>query len=192
MDLALLCTEVNRLVKQVGAFIRQEGQQFDTTKIELKAVNNLVSYVDKEAEQQLVSGLQKMLPEAGFIAEEGSASNNNEEYLWIVDPLDGTTNFSHGLPVFSISVALSLRGEHILGVVYEVNREECFYAWKNGGAYLNGQPISTSSVKSLDRSLLATGFPYYLFEKLDNYIEILKEFMQGTHGPCINSFKISI
>ncbi|MCB0494815.1 MAG: inositol monophosphatase [Cyclobacteriaceae bacterium] len=170
------------LVKEVGAFIKEQSGKFNIERIEEKGLNDLVSYVDKEAEQKLVNGLKKVLPEAGFITEEGTASFTNEVYKWIIDPLDGTTNFMHGLPVFSISVALLFEDELVLGIVYEINKDELFYAHKGGGAWLNDQKISVSSIAGLNRSLLATGFPYYNFDRLETYIEMLKHFMKHTHG----------
>lgn len=182
MELSKLCFQTIELAEKVGTFISKEAENFDLSKVEMKEFNNLVSYVDKEAEKQLVDGLKNILPEAGFITEEGTASHDNEEYKWIIDPLDGTTNFTHGVPAYAVSIALAKGHELLVGVVYEVNRKECFSAWKNGGAYLNGKKIQVSKADSLDKSLLATGFPYYMFDKLDTYVDILKSFMQKTHG----------
>lgn len=177
-----LLQEVIVLVKETGDFIRQEAQNFDKSKIEYKGKNDLVSYVDKEAEKRLVAGLNQVLPGAGFIAEEGTSTKRSDSYNWVIDPLDGTTNFTHGLPIYSISVALLKRGELTLGVVYDVSRDECFHATKGGGAFLNHMPISVSPVKSIDQGLIATGFPYYDFEQMNQYLAILNDFMQGTHG----------
>ena len=170
------------LIKQVGDFIHQEGLVFDIAKIQKKGFNDLVSYVDKQAERQLVDGLIQIVPEAGFLAEEGTSNVQGEEYNWIIDPLDGTTNFTHGLPVYAISVALMRDNEVVLGIVYEINRQECFYAIKGGKAYCNDKEINVSGVSQLEDSLLATGFPYYDFEQMDRYLKILNEFVQSTHG----------
>ena len=113
MNLEILLKKVRILTSEVADFIENEGKTFDTRMIEYKGVNDLVSYVDKESEKKLIKGLGKILPEAGFIAEEGTSSKKGEEYQWIIDPLDGTTNFTHGLPVFAISIAL-LKGENIV------------------------------------------------------------------------------
>ncbi len=177
-----LLQEVIVLVKEVGDFIRAEAQNFDESKIEYKGKNDLVSYVDQEAEKRLVKGLAELLPGCGFIAEEGTSTHKSDTYNWIIDPLDGTTNFTHGLPVFSVSVALIKRKELSLGVVYDVMRDECFHASKGNGAFLNHMPISVSKTKTLDKALLATGFPYYDFEQMQQYLTILNEFMQNTHG----------
>ncbi|WP_276361844.1 inositol monophosphatase family protein [Daejeonella sp. H1SJ63] len=182
MDLSKLTTEVILLTKEVGGFIRGEALVFDTKSIEYKGLHDMVSYVDKTAELNLVKGLSLLLPEAGFVTEEKTSNTIGEKYNWIIDPLDGTTNFIHGIPTFSVSIALEYNNELILGVVYEINRDECFSAWKNGGAYLNDKRISVSKTPGIDNSLLATGYPFYEFSKLDSYLEVLKAFMQRCHG----------
>ena len=182
MELKKICLEVCKLAKKTGEFIRLERSKFNTGEIEVKGKNNFVSYVDKTAEEQLIAGLSRLLPEAGYIAEEGTSVKKGEHYNWIIDPLDGTTNFIHGLPCFSISIALMREQTIVLGVVYEINLDECFYAWENSPAYLNDQPIRVSSVKTLGSSLLATGFPYYDFGRMNEYLELFKYFMQNTHG----------
>jgi len=182
MNLEKITLQTVEASRKAASFIRKELETFDDSKIELKEFNNLVSYVDKTSEEILVTELKKILPEADFITEEGSATEQGEELKWVIDPLDGTTNFSHKLPVFSTSVGLLKGKEIIVGVVLEVNRDECFYAWKDGGAFCNGKKISVSKHTELNQTLLATGFPYYMFDKLDAYMEILKTFMQNTHG----------
>jgi len=160
----------------------QRKQAFSPDKIEIKGLNDLVSYVDKTAEQKIVTSLQTVLPEAGFITEEKTINTVGERYNWIIDPLDGTTNFIHGLPVYSVSIALQEYDELILGVVYEVNQDECFYAWKGSPAYLNGNIIKTSDAPTIDKSLLATGFPYYDFTRQEAYINLFTELMKSCHG----------
>ncbi|MGZ3871349.1 MAG: inositol monophosphatase family protein [Mucilaginibacter sp.] len=123
-----------------------------------------------------------MLSEAGFITEEKTIKKVGERYNWIIDPLDGTTNFIHGLPVYSVSIALQEFDELVLGVVYEINQDECFYAWKGSAAYLNGVEIRTSDNVTIDKSLLATGFPYYDFSKQEAYINLFTELMKSCHG----------
>ena len=182
MNLETLTKEVISLSKEVGAFIREEGKNFKLSDVVYKGHSNLVSYVDKTAEEQIVKRLVELLPEAGFITEEETINKTGDVYNWIVDPLDGTTNFIHGLPVFSVSIALERNKELVLGVVYEINLDECFYAWKNGGAYLNGLPIEVSPHEEFSKTLIATGFPYYNFEKEDQYLKIVKELMQQCHG----------
>ncbi|MEX2336286.1 MAG: inositol monophosphatase family protein, partial [Fulvivirga sp.] len=111
------------LTLEVGDFIRTESKVFKTADIEHKGFNDLVSYVDKQAEERLVKGCRKILPEAGFITEEGTDSTRKDEFNWIIDPLDGTTNFTHGLPVYAISLALMQNDKIVLGIIYEINRD---------------------------------------------------------------------
>jgi myo-inositol-1(or 4)-monophosphatase len=184
LSLELLTLEVNKIVRQVALFIAQQAQAFDSSRVEYKGKNDLVSYVDKEAERRLINALKALLPEAGFIAEESVSVQqlSDKEHHWIIDPLDGTTNFVHQLPVYAISIALVQGQDLVLGVVYEVNRKECFYAWKGGGAYCNGLPMHCSKATSLSQGLLATGFPYYDFTRMPYYLGILEDLMQQSHG----------
>ena len=182
MDLLKITEDAVVLIREVGQYIRSEAEKFDYNVVEEKGLNDLVSYVDKTAEQQLVDGLNKILPEAGFITEEGTAGHSSEQYKWVIDPLDGTTNFTHGLPVYAVSVALMDGDVLVAGVVYEINKDEMFHATKNGGAWLNDNRISVSGRTKLSESLLATGFPYYDFDQMEAYLQILNEFMQTTHG----------
>ncbi|NQW27162.1 MAG: inositol monophosphatase [Flammeovirgaceae bacterium] len=182
MNLEEIVTGALPIIKETGRFIQKEAASFDLTEVILKGKNDLVSYVDKEAEKMIVVGLKILLPDAGFITEEGTVSQEQKEFTWIIDPLDGTTNFIHGLPIYSISVGLMKQGEMVGGIVYELNKDEIFYAWKGGGAFMNHRPIRVSPVKDIAESLLATGFPYYNFDKLPNYLAILNELMINSHG----------
>lgn len=184
MDLAGIERNVIELCTEVGDFIEKEGASFDLSRIEQKnSFNNLVSYVDKEAERRLVHKLNKIFPEAGFITEEGTVEQSKQhQYNWIIDPLDGTTNFLHGLPIYAISIGLTRDKETIFGAVYHVIRKECFYAREGSQAHCNGKVINVSSVPAVSESLLATGFPYYHSEKQDAYLEIIKGFLQKSHG----------
>ncbi|WP_432327043.1 inositol monophosphatase family protein [Mucilaginibacter sp. P25] len=124
MQTANIIHQVIEVSKQAGDFIRQERKAFDPDRIEYKGLNDMVSYVDKTAEEAIVKGLSKILPEAGFITEEKTTTKIGERYNWIIDPLDGTTNFIHGLPAFSVSIALKEYDELIAGVIYEINLDE--------------------------------------------------------------------
>jgi len=171
-----------KVVKETAGFIRDEARDFNKNKVEHKGFNDLVSYVDKQAEKLLVEGLSEVMPDAGFITEEGTSTKEGEEYNWIIDPLDGTTNFVHGIPTYSVSVALQKNDVIILGIVYEINHDECFHAVAGGPAYLNEQKIEVSQDVDLSASLIATGFPYNNFDKVDGYLAILKDIMQKSHG----------
>ena len=183
LDLPKIEQQVMGLCTEVAQFIRQESSHFDRTRIEQKGTfTNLVSYVDKESERRLVGALKKILPGSGFLAEEGTDSKGENEYQWIIDPLDGTTNFLHGLPIFAISIALRRNEDVVLGIVHEVTHSECFHAIENSKAYCNEREIRVSSITHLNESLLATGFPYSHSEKKDVYLEIIKTFLEKTHG----------
>ncbi|MDR2938516.1 MAG: inositol monophosphatase [Prevotellaceae bacterium] len=182
MNLEQLTAEVCAVARQTGAFLRSERENFSTDRIEVKGLHNFVSDVDKNAEKRIVAALRKLLPEAGFIAEEGTAESNNERFRWVIDPLDGTTNFIHGLPPYAVSIALMDENEVVIGVVYEAVGNECFYAWKGSKAYMNGKEIHVSDAKTISDSLIGTGFPYYDFHKMQAYMGSLTHFMQNSHG----------
>lgn len=177
------CTAmVRELAREVGAFIRKESGNFTSGMVESKGVHDFVSYVDKESESKLIRGLGEILPETGFITEEETTERMTKDLTWIIDPLDGTTNFIHGLPPYSISIALMEKENIILGVVYEIIMDECFYTWQGSPAYLNGTEIHVSETRKIDDSLIATGFPYTNYEQFIPYIESLKYFMRNSHG----------
>ena len=183
-DYVALSHQLAALCREVAQFIRQEASTFTRGRIEIKGVHDLVSYVDQETERKLVAGLREILPQAGFITEEGTAGPPTDavEFTWIIDPLDGTTNFVHGLPVYCISVGLLHGPELVAGVVHEVNQDESFRAARGAGAFCNERPIRVSDVPELDHSLVATGFPYTDFGLLDSYLQIMGAFMRRSHG----------
>lgn len=177
-----ICMQTKAIVIEAGQFIESQVGEVVEAAIEEKDLNSLVSYVDKKTEELLIEGLSKLIPTSVFFTEEETVERQEGEWRWIIDPLDGTTNFLHQLPVFSVSVALQHHGETVVGLVYEINRKECFYAWKGGGAWLNDKKIKVSSTPTLAASLLATGFPYYDYTLMAPYLEVLKHFMQSTRG----------
>lgn len=184
MDVKLdqLCLSVCEIARLAGKMIADERKRFDDSRVEYKGLHDLVSYVDKNSEKLVVSRLETLLPEAGFLTEEGTESKKGEKYSWIIDPLDGTTNFVQGVPVFAVSIGLQEKDEIVLGVVYEIGRDECFYAWKGGGAFLNGNNIHVSERDNIQDALLATGFPYSEFSRLDRYMEFLKWVVINSRG----------
>ena len=177
-----LCLFTCDVAQATGHFMAEERKSFDASKIETKGLHDLVSYVDKESEIRIISALQTLLPESGFIAEEGTNDKRGERFNWVIDPLDGTTNFIQGVPIYAVSIGLLDGDELVMGVVYEVGRDECFYAWKDGGAYLNGEPIHVSKRSDIHDTLLATGFPYNDFSKMDSYMEFLEWTMKNARG----------
>ena len=175
-------SQLREIVRSVGRFIRAEAGTVRTDQIEIKGLNSLVSYVDQEAERRLVAGLQQILPGSAFLTEEETVATGSGEWRWIIDPLDGTTNFLHQLPCYAVSVALQQGEELRWGAVYEPNNDEYFHALHHGGAYLNGRPLRLSDTTSLADGLLATGFPYYDFSRMEGYLHILRELMEQCRG----------
>jgi myo-inositol-1(or 4)-monophosphatase len=182
MNLEILCQQVQELAREVGRFIFEERQKFTAEDIIHKGKSDLVTYVDKTSEARIVAQLREILPGSGFIAEEGTAQDNGETYRWVIDPLDGTTNYIHGLSPFAVSIALMERDEVIMGVVYEISLDEMFYAWKGSKAYLNGREIHVSTAATTADALIGTGFPYYDFSRLDKYMAAMDYFMRNSHG----------
>ena len=182
MDLQHICQQVQETAKKAGQFIREERQKITVEDIELKGKASLVTYVDKNAEQMIVKDLKQILPDAGFVTEEETVQDNGAKLKWVIDPLDGTTNFIHGITPHSVSIALIDGEQPLIGVIYEVGLDEMFYAWKDGGAFLNDKSISVSKSNNHSDVLLATGYPYYDFEKLAEYMNVLRFFMIETRG----------
>ncbi|SOE19553.1 myo-inositol-1(or 4)-monophosphatase [Spirosomataceae bacterium TFI 002] len=183
LDLRTLVKETILVAQEAAEFIQKESKAFKSSSIEYKDVNNVVSYVDKETEKLIVKGLNALGLSAGFITEEETVATSDQNGLnWIIDPLDGTANYVHGLPHYSVSIALSKGNDVLLGVVVHAVTGEVFHAIKGGGAFKNNEPISVSKNDDLGKSLLATGFPYYKFEGMSKYLQILESLMQKTHG----------
>ncbi len=170
------------VINQAGDFIRKQAGNVSMEDIEHKSLNNLVSYVDKTAEEMLVNGLSTIMPEAGFLTEEETVEQLDTDWKWVIDPLDGTTNFLHQIPLFSVSVALMYKNEVRCGWVLDIMHHNMFYAWKDGGAYLNGMPISVSTQKDFGQALLVTGFPYGRPEVMERYVDVFHYLMLNTRG----------
>lgn len=149
------------------------GAEFD---IEYKGEVDIVTDLDKAAEAEIVSIINSCHPEHGILTEESEETKSESGYRWIIDPLDGTTNFAHGFPVFCVSIALEKDGVVELGVVYDPTRDELFTATLSAGAYLNGESIRVSGVSELDTALLATGFPYDIRTSKENNLGHFADF----------------
>ena len=182
IELDSILLEVIKIAKRAGEYIRHESLKFNRDHIEEKGINDLVSYVDKEAEKMIVQTLKFTLKEAGFITEEGTETERGSEYNWVIDPLDGTTNFIHGLPPYSVSIALLHKDEPVIGVVYEINSDECYYAVKDGKAFCNQNEIHVSTVPKFKQGLYITGFPYDLYDDVPRFAKLFDHFMRNTHG----------
>lgn len=160
LNLTHITEEVKKIALEAGKFLLAERQHFELDKIEQKGAHDYVSYVDKNSENLIVSRLKSLLPEAGFIAEEGTGSLEEQEFCWVVDPLDGTSNFIHNNAPFCVSIALRNKNEILVGVVYECTRNELFWANKESKSYMNGKEITVSQQSNMDQAFIELGFPY--------------------------------
>jgi myo-inositol-1(or 4)-monophosphatase len=176
--------DIKNKIIEIGNWMFEQQSKIQSDQIILKGKNDLVSYVDRESEKKLKIILNQAFPEAEIIGEETNTGFDHIDngYYWVVDPLDGTTNFLHHLPIYAISIGLVKDKQPILGIIYDPSRKEFFYAEKGKGAFLNDERIHTSNESSISNSLFATGFPYYDFKDLDKYIEFLKHLMKNSHG----------
>lgn len=182
MNLKLLCSQVLQIVEQTGKYIKQQRENINSITIESKGLNDFVTNIDKESEKRLISFLKPLVIGAGFLAEENTEESKKAEYNWIIDPLDGTTNYIHGVSPYAISIALQHNNKTILGVVYEISLNEMFYAFEGSPAYKNNKPIHVSDKSHIRDSLIATGFPYNDFNHLDDHLDSLNYFMHHSHG----------
>jgi myo-inositol-1(or 4)-monophosphatase len=180
--------QITRLVCQVareaGSYIKKERANFSLDKVERKHAHDYVSYVDKGSEQMIVKALREILPEAGFITEEGTTKDDgssvcqqSSDLTWVVDPLDGTTNFIHGFAPYAVSIALCKGREIVVGVVYEIVSDECFYAWKDGKAWVNEKPLHVGK-SEINDALLCLQLPY----NSDAYKPVIKRLIDHFYG----------
>ncbi|MEA3406156.1 MAG: inositol monophosphatase family protein [Pseudomonadota bacterium] len=169
--------------RSAGNQIMQHLENIERLNIEHKGKSDYVSEVDKEAEQIIIQTIQKYYPDHKIIAEEsGHSGSITSDFEWIIDPLDGTTNFLHKFPQFSVSIAVKEKGKLMHGCVFDPVRDEMFSASRGDGAKLNNYRIRATEQKTLENSLLGTGFPYHDFTYIDSYMSSLKSFMQSTAG----------
>lgn len=163
-----------RAAHHAGDFIARNINKLPDLKVEVKAQNDYVSEVDREAEARIIADLRKAYPGHGIIAEESPAIDADAEYRWIIDPLDGTTNFLHGFPHYAVSIACQHRGQLQHGVIYDPFKQELFAASRGAGATLNNRRIRVARSKSLQGTLLATGFPFRHPEQVDEFMKLLR------------------
>lgn len=182
MNFQDVCDATIEAVKKAGDLILSFQEDDRKMNISAKSKHNFVTEVDKKSEELLVNELKAILPEAGIIAEEGTGESKGERYNWVIDPIDGTTNFIHGAFPYAVSVALIEDREPVVGVVLELGLQETFHAWRGGGAYLNGKKIHVSNKPDLVSSLVATGFPYTNYSRMNGFMEVIDWFMKNTHG----------
>jgi myo-inositol-1(or 4)-monophosphatase len=182
MEYKTILDDALAITAEAATFIRSQSGKVKAEQVEAKSRNSLVSYVDKTAEEILVSGLGKIIPQSGFITEEGTVAQHKSEYTWIIDPLDGTTNFLQQIPVYAVSVGLMHHNELILGIVSDVEQQEVFYAWKGGGAWCNGEKIRVSARTDVQDAVVATGFPYASRDVLPQLTSVFEFFLKNARG----------
>jgi len=166
--------------QEAGKIIKERIGTITDNEITQKSISDYVTEVDVLSEKTIIIRIKNHFPEHQIMAEESSNDYKKAEYLWIIDPLDGTTNFIHGFPVFAISIALMKKGEIVLGVVYDPLKNELFYAEQGSGAFLNGKRIHVSSIKEPAFSLIATGFPFRNKQFIPSYIKIFQSLLYSV------------
>lgn len=177
-----MLTIATRAARAAGDIILRNIDKLDRLKIEVKAQNDFVTQVDLKAEEVIIETLQQSYPKHGIIAEENGRFNEDSEYQWIIDPLDGTTNFMHGFPQYAVSIGLQLKGRMEIAVVFDPVKNELFSAARGDGAQLNGRRLRTTQQKGLKGALLGTGFPFKQPQHLDTYLETFKAVHPETAG----------
>lgn len=169
-----------------GSIIRTHVGRLCEVDVQQKGIHDLVTQVDLAAQQAIAEKLERAFPDYAMLAEEGaelsSVKRVADGYRWIVDPLDGTTNFTRNVPPFAVSIGLQYKEDIVLGVVLDVATGDLFQAVRGRGAFINGRPMHVSQIEVLDESLITTGFPYRAFGHIDAYLSALKQFMQKTRG----------
>ena len=171
-----------KAARRAGAIINRASQDIGTLTIKSKNYNDFVSEVDVAAERAIIDTLKDAYPDHGFLGEESGSSENQSDFIWIIDPLDGTTNFLHNFPQYCVSIALQHKGEITQAVIYEPNRNDLYTATKGRGAFLNDKRIRVSKCDKLQQSLIGTGFPFRDFKHLDTYLSMFKSMLQKTSG----------
>lgn len=170
-----------RAAQRGGEVLRTNLGRLDSADVGSKDHFDFVTRVDRESEDAVIAEIRGTHPDHGFLAEE-SLRDKKGGYRWIIDPLDGTTNYIHGYPAFAVSVALELDGELLAGAVLDPLRDELFTASKGGGAFLNGSPVTVSSFGGLGHALISTGFPFRSKERLDDYLKAFKRIFLKVSG----------
>ncbi|XAH22276.1 inositol monophosphatase family protein [Xylophilus sp. GW821-FHT01B05] len=173
-----------KAARAAGAIINRAALDIESVRISQKQVNDFVTEVDHASEQAIIETLLTAYPGHGILAEESGSEHGarDSEFVWIIDPLDGTTNFIHGFPVYCVSIALAVRGKVEQAVVYDPTRNDLFTATKGRGAYLNDRRIRVSKRTRLEESLISTGFPFRPGDNLQQYLQVMSEVMQRTAG----------
>lgn len=170
-----------RAARSAGNIIARATDRLDSFTTVVKAQNDFVSEIDRQAENEIIKVIRKAYPSHGILAEE-SGAHDGDDYLWVIDPLDGTTNFLHGFPQFAVSIALKYKGQLEQAVVYDPLRQELFTATRGAGAQLNERRLRVTKIKGLEGALLGTGFPFKQQHYLDPYLAMFKALFPMTAG----------
>ena len=165
-----------------GEELRKRFRKLASGAVRKKAFHDFVTEADQASEAALTAFLRERFPDHAVMAEEGSPDEARQELRWIIDPLDGTTNFIHGIPTFAVSVGLEDRDGLLAGAIYDPVHDEMFHGSRGNGARLNDRPIRCSEPERFDEALLSTGFPFRYFQKVDGYLQVFRTFMEGTSG----------
>ncbi len=168
--------------REAGKILMEHFRKIPAQAIRRKLKNDFISFVDEQSEQTILRIIKNAFPQHAFLAEETGASLHKNEFLWIIDPLDGTTNFLQGIPVFAVSIGLLKKGQPFLGVIFDPLHDEMFWAVRGEGAYLNEQPIQVSPKQTLDESFIATGFPFKAKHFLPEYLGAFKNIFTECVG----------
>lgn len=171
-----------KAAREAGKIINRASQDVGSLNVRSKTVNDFVSEVDQAAEQAIIDILKDAYPDHGFLGEESGKTNQDAENIWIIDPLDGTTNFLHNFPCYCVSIALQQKGVLTQAVIYDPVRNDLFTATKGRGAFLNDKRIRVTNRSKLQDGLISTGFPFRDFTHLDTYMGMLKDMIQKTRG----------
>lgn len=177
-----LINQVIHTAEEAAQFIRENFGRVSNTDVEIKGLNSLVSYVDKKAEELIVQQLSEVLPNSGFLTEEDTIDRTNSEYVWVIDPLDGTTNFLYNIPHFSVSIALRHNDQLVLGVIVDVMTNSTYSAVRGHGAFKNGKPIQVDSRRDFSEAVIATGFPYESDYDKTPYFKMMEHVMREARG----------
>ncbi|EGK73379.1 Inositol-1-monophosphatase [Methyloversatilis universalis FAM5] len=175
-------TTAVKAARRAGQIITRASEDVDLLKVSSKRQNDFVTEVDRAAEDAIIGILREAYPDHAILAEESGESGATSDYRWIIDPLDGTTNFIHGTPQYAVSIALEHRGQMQSAVVFDPLRNEMFTASRGRGAFLNDRRIRVSRRAKLGEALIGTGFPYRVWDHVDAYLGMFKDMMQKTAG----------
>jgi len=178
MNLEPYLKAAREIARDAGQLILAQSSTMHT--MEFKEAFNPVTVIDRQSETLITQALMKRFPDHGILAEEGTSIHQEKDFLWIIDPLDGTTNFAHNLPQFSVSIGLLIEGKPSVGVIYGPRFDEEFFAMRGGGAFLNSKPIHVSSVDALERSFWVTGEPYSIRKNIDYHLKLFKGMVNKT------------